>query len=238
MELPRSTSSESRKVHFFCYIRTIECHTRSTLRLYKTRSEVTQRIIGSLVGSIFQFFLSSQHSNIPSCLAPCRPHFASKDDRHIFVPLACCSFTSLLLVELGLRQRSDHFRSINDTSIGGGGSAQRLATLDDGGITDQVCLSNTAQCASAYGKRFSYFLRSYSAGRYSQSLPPGTQRPVAPDVLVQVSCLRLVLATQQLPLGTGRPAFWRSPRTEAEVRAPRARMKVATENCILRDGVC
>jgi hypothetical protein len=49
-----------------------------------------------------------------------------------------------------------------------------------------------------------------------------------------------VLATQQLPEGTGRPAFWRakilaSPATPAEAMAAKPRMMVAMENCILTD---
>jgi hypothetical protein len=71
-------------------------------------------------------------------------------------------------------------------------------------------------------------------GEYQQSLPPGTHRPEAPEVLVQVSCLRLVAATQQEPLGTGRPAFCRSLMTDADVRVLMTRMRVVMEKCILR----
>jgi hypothetical protein len=43
---------------------------------------------------------------------------------------------------------------------------------------------------------------------YLQPLEPeGTQRPVEPLTL-QTSCFKLLLGAQQLPVGTGRPAFW------------------------------
>lgn len=49
---------------------------------------------------------------------------------------------------------------------------------------------------------------------------------------MQVSCLRLVSATQHEPLGTGRPAFCRSLMTDADVRALKARMMVVKEKFI------
>jgi len=71
-----------------------------------------------------------------------------------------------------------------------------------------------------------------------QLLPPGTQRPTWPLAAVQASCLTLVLATQQVPLATGRPWFWRAMMTPlscgmAETRPAAARRRVARDSCIL-----
>lgn len=82
---------------------------------------------------------------------------------------------------------------------------------------------------------------------YLQLFPPGTQRPVWPLAAVQVSCFKLVLATQHAPLGTGRLSFWRrtltalrgalrtpsTSRVPAEAMAARPKTRVARENCIL-----
>lgn len=73
--------------------------------------------------------------------------------------------------------------------------------------------------------------RSIKEKRNSQALPPGTHRPAAPEALVQASCFSFVLAIQHEPLGAGRPEF--CPTEAAEVRAAKARMIVAMENCIL-----
>ncbi len=77
--------------------------------------------------------------------------------------------------------------------------------------------------------------------RNSQLLPPGTQRPAWPFAALQESCLRLVSATQQLPLGTGRFWFWRATMVEswgrAAAKAARPRMMVARDRCMLA-GSC
>ena len=83
-----------------------------------------------------------------------------------------------------------------------------------------------------------------------QLLPPGTQRPWPPAAL-HTSCFRLVLATQQVPVATGRLPFapswrvmmmesrltFRTPSTSAmaaEVMAAKPkRMAADTENFIL-----
>lgn len=76
--------------------------------------------------------------------------------------------------------------------------------------------------------------------------PEGTQRPDAPEASVQTSWRRLVLATQQAPLATGRPALlagvWAGPagaRGSTGVGVARAsatrekRVTVILVNCIL-----
>jgi hypothetical protein len=72
-------------------------------------------------------------------------------------------------------------------------------------------------------------LSQQNIGDYLQPLAPdGTQRPVWPLTL-QTSCLSEVLATQQAPFATGRPAFWGLG--AAAARATMARREMV--NCIL-----
>lgn len=72
-------------------------------------------------------------------------------------------------------------------------------------------------------------------GGYSQPLEPeGTQRPVEPLTL-QTSCFKLALGAQQLPVGTGRPAFWGAGAAKAmeAKRAAAARMNFMIAGCFL-----
>ena len=77
-------------------------------------------------------------------------------------------------------------------------------------------------------------------GSHVQLLPPGTQRPAWPLAALQESCLRLVLATQHAPFGTGRFWFWRammedgsSGKAETRPAPATARRMAVRESCIL-----
>jgi hypothetical protein len=70
-----------------------------------------------------------------------------------------------------------------------------------------------------------------------QSPPPGTHRPVAPLAAVQVSCFKLVLATQHVPDGTGRLPFWRAWIAAADTWPTAARPMMAVKMVLLKSIV-
>lgn len=74
----------------------------------------------------------------------------------------------------------------------------------------------------------------FFGSRHLQLLAPlGTHLPLCPLTL-HTSCFKLVLATQQAPLGTGRPAFCGLGAAIAKVARERT---AAIVNFILPDGL-
>lgn len=135
---------------------------------------------------------------------------------------------SSLLVHSCIRQALDDVGAIKQPAVAGHRATQRAAPLNHGVVTLETRLLDTAERTAAYIPtvriRKPYGRPCSTASSTSspcgdgvqvnenyvenlQSLPPGTQRPVAPDAAVHVSCLREVLATQQSPVGTGRLSF-------------------------------
>ena len=73
--------------------------------------------------------------------------------------------------------------------------------------------------------------------KYSQLLTlAGTHLPVWPLTL-QTSCFKLVLATQQVPLGTGRPAFWRAKMSRRRTEVSDSMTAALTERAVKKREV-
>jgi hypothetical protein len=89
-------------------------------------------------------------------------HIRRSSTQLLYTTLACTScspttlqppspvFSPFLLVHLCLGQRCNYICSVDNTSIGCGSPAERLATLDNGRIAHQICLRYAAQSSTAY----------------------------------------------------------------------------------------
>jgi len=104
---------------------------------------------------------------------------------------------------------------VKEAAAGRVGTAEVLAALNDvvgarclrvgdAAETSAACNTYTPSCQSLISLKGARDWKKVQ--EIIQGLPPGRQRPAWPLAATQLSCLRLVLATQQDPLGTGR--FW------------------------------